>query len=189
MLICVKSKHGCSSGMMSWNVIVMRFVCKDSNNVDSEIHYFKDGSIPLFCSVDFFGCLQGDITVHHILSNFMMLLCSDLGSRWYSYACMSCLVVLLCITTLQYHHTFSLNHHTLSHQSIISGSFHRFMADLCLFASFLSFYHRFMRFTANLTWFLTDLSTFYSLLSLFITDLCSISSFLSLFILFSNFFL
>ena len=22
---------------------------KDSNNVDSEIHYFKDGSIPLFC--------------------------------------------------------------------------------------------------------------------------------------------
>ena len=74
MLICVKSKHGCSSGMMSWNVIVMRLVCKDSNNVDSEIHYFKDGSIPLFCSVDFFGCLQGDITVHHILSNFMMLL-------------------------------------------------------------------------------------------------------------------
>ena len=69
MLICVKSKHGCSSGMMSWNVIVMRFVCKDSNNVDSEIHYFKDGSIPLFCSVDFFA---------------QSLLYLDLWSDWWS---------------------------------------------------------------------------------------------------------
>ena len=63
MLICVKSKHGCSSGMMSWNVIVMRLVCKDSNNVDSEIHYFKDGSIPLFCSVD--------LRVFRVISQFI----------------------------------------------------------------------------------------------------------------------
>ncbi len=102
MLICVKSKHGCSSGMMSWNVIVMRLVCKDSNNVDSEIHYFKDGSIPLFCSVDFFGCLQGDITVHHILSNFMMLLCSDLWS-----SSLYQLFLLICALFPHFSHLFS----------------------------------------------------------------------------------
>jgi hypothetical protein len=37
--------------MMSWNDISCVLRYKDSNNVDSEIHYFKDGLIPLFCSV------------------------------------------------------------------------------------------------------------------------------------------
>ena len=42
--------------MMSWNDLRSDLqnvvnVQKDSNNVDSEIHYFKDGSIPLFCLV------------------------------------------------------------------------------------------------------------------------------------------
>jgi len=82
---------------------------KDSNNVDSEIHYFKDGSIPLFCSVDFFGCLQGDITVHHILSNFMMLLCSDLWSRWYCScgASLYQLFLLICAHFPHFSHFFS----------------------------------------------------------------------------------
>ena len=66
MLICVKSKHGCSSGMMSWNdqfscVLTSGFLYKDSNNVHSEIHYFKDGLIPLFCSVQ--PCCSGFYTI------------------------------------------------------------------------------------------------------------------------------
>ena len=87
-------------------------MCKDSNNVDSEIHYFKDGSIPLFCSVDFFGCLQSDITVHHILSNFMMLL-------WYSYAC---IVVLHFINSFLSLLSISLTMHVLlcCHHAVIA---------------------------------------------------------------------
>lgn len=151
MLICVKSKHGCSSGMMSWNVIVMRLVCKDSNNVDSEIHYFKDGSIPLFCSVDFFGCLQGDITVHHILSNFMMLLCSDLWSRWYC-SCGASLYQLFLLICAHFPH-FSLffsricAHFVLIFSlSLHFSGFLRFSCSLSLhFSGFLRFLPGFSR--------------------------------------------
>ena len=39
-------------------------MCKDSNNVDSEIHYFKDGSIPLFCLLPL--CYSGEETSYFL---------------------------------------------------------------------------------------------------------------------------
>ena len=57
------------------------------------------------------------------------------------YRCVSAVMHACHAQQCSYASHFSLNHHTLSHQSMISGSFHRFLADLCTFSSlFLRIY-------------------------------------------------